>query len=100
MIIFYEKKTGTIVGSIAGRVNTPVELNMWIGDKEKTERIVITWKPIKTVRDLMGRIKEQEFRPEHPQKELFELFDKSGLEIYKYKVNPKNYRLEKNVKLK
>lgn len=40
MIVFYDKTTGKIMGSIAGRYNTPAEMNMWVGDRESTERLI------------------------------------------------------------
>ena len=44
MIIFYDRNTGEIVGVIHGRVHPEPELNMWIGDKATTNRIVCQWK--------------------------------------------------------
>lgn len=45
MIIFYDKNTGKIVGTIDGRVHPKEHLNMWIGDKKENGRLVIQWKP-------------------------------------------------------
>jgi len=44
MIIFYDKKTGRINGSIKGRVHSKEELNMWVGSKDDNARIVCQWK--------------------------------------------------------
>lgn len=54
MIIFYDKKTGDIVGNIEGRIHSDEHLRMWIG--EDTERIVCQW--------VQGE--DGEFHPEIP----------------------------------
>ena len=103
MIIFYDKKTGYITGTIDGRINTPEELNMWVGDPKDTSRIVISWKPVmffdkdnKKVDPIKERDKvfAAEFHPDHPQKELIQTFDNKKLEVLKYKVNLKTMKLE------
>ena len=45
MIIFYDKETKNIIGTIKGRVHSEEHLNMWIGDKEKTDRYIVPFKP-------------------------------------------------------
>ena len=47
MIISYHKKTGKIIGTIDGRKHSKDHLNMWIGNREETERIVVTGEIIK-----------------------------------------------------
>lgn len=44
MIYFYDKETGKIVGTISGRVHSEAQLKMWIGDRDKTERVIVPWK--------------------------------------------------------
>jgi len=44
MIYFYDKETGKIVGTIDGRVHSEAHLKMWIGDRDKTERVIVPWK--------------------------------------------------------
>jgi len=44
MIYFYDKETGKIVGTIEGRVHSEAHLKMWIGDRDKTERVIVPWK--------------------------------------------------------
>ena len=44
MIYFYDKETGKIVGTIDGRVHSKAHLKMWIGDRDKTERVIVPWK--------------------------------------------------------
>ena len=46
MMIFYDRQSGEIVGTVKGRVHSPEEMKMWVGDKDTTERIVCEWKPI------------------------------------------------------
>lgn len=41
MIIFYDKKTGEIIGTIEGRVHYPHQLNAFIGDPHTTVRVII-----------------------------------------------------------
>lgn len=48
MIIFYNRETGDIVGTIEGRVHDEIHHKMWIGDKETTDRLVINWEPVET----------------------------------------------------
>lgn len=43
MIIFYNKQTGVISGTIDGRVHKD-HMNMWVGDKETNDRLVFEWK--------------------------------------------------------
>jgi hypothetical protein len=44
MIIFIDKKTNFPVGTIEGRVHGEQHLKMWIGEKNKTYRIIIEYK--------------------------------------------------------
>jgi hypothetical protein len=62
MIIFYSKQTGEIVGTIDGRVHTPEQLKMWIGDKSENERLIIDWKPEKFLDSDEKEITEEEFK--------------------------------------
>lgn len=82
MIIFYNKKTGNIVGTIDGRVHNDKQLNMWVGDKEETERIVIEWEK-----------SGSNYKPKE-QKEIAIDIDNDHRNIKKYKVNIKNHTLE------
>jgi hypothetical protein len=79
MIIFYNKKTGKIVGNIEGRIHTNEHLNMWIGDREETDRIVCNW--VKKSSDKDSVVLEPEL-----QKEIFSELDKDPKELKKYKV--------------
>lgn len=99
MIIFYDKQTGKIEGTIEGRVTTEDQLKMWIGDQNETDRIVINWKPVKfydkngqetTTKDL---IFTADFEPDHPQKDLFIEIDKDKSKILNYKIDLETMRL-------
>ena len=95
MIIFYEKKTGKIRGTIDGRIHPKEHLNMWVGDKEKIDRIVVNWKVVKHHKDKKGNIIASDFEPNHPQKRLFMTLDKAPINIYKYKINLKTKKFIK-----
>lgn len=88
MIIFYDQESGRIVGAIEGRIHSQEQLAMWIGDPEKTGRIVCNWKP---KADGSG-----DFEPDHEQKELFLKFDEEPMSIYAYRVDVTNKRLVKS----
>ena len=119
MILFYEKATGKIVGTIDGRVHQEEHLKMWVGDKDKTGRIVIQWKPTGketiTIREVpvyeefvdeegftetrqsgVKKYKDRsvDYEPDHPQKKLFMDIENGGLNVYKYKINLKTKELE------
>jgi len=84
MIIFYSKTTGKIVGNIEGRIHGDEHLNMWMGDKDKTDRIVVNWTK-----------SEGQFSPDvqsEDQLEIYKSLDKNPMSIYDYKIdiNTKN----------
>jgi len=83
MIIFYNKKTGEVVGSIDGRIHTEGQLNMWMGDPKETDRIVVQW--------IKG--KDEQFYPDCTQPEIFREFDEGTSAIYKFKVNIKTKKM-------
>jgi len=120
MIIFYNKKTGGIEGTIDGRVHSEDHLKMWIGDKKETDRIICDWKPtgeetftvIETpiyseVIDEDGftdtvqtgvkkqKLKNIEFEPDHKQKDLFIALDKGEDKLANYSIDIKNKLLVK-----
>lgn len=119
MIIFF-KNDGTIIGNIAGRVHGKEHLNMWIGDKKETKRLVVQWKPTgeKTTEKIENVVFAEagedengeplfqsiviedefeiiEFEPEHEQKELFKRLEKNPVEVNNYKVDVKTNKLVK-----
>lgn len=112
MILFYDKQTGKIVGTVNGRVHSPQELEMWVGSKEENGRIVVEWKPtgkeyevevdeskyVEIGVDDFGesifrrevtkkKITKQESEPQTNQKEIFKQIDKNSMDAYKYKVD-------------
>ena len=54
MIIFYNKNTGKIVGTIDGRVHSKEHLKMWIGKRNETSRIICQWE-VEKFTDKKGR---------------------------------------------
>ncbi len=102
MIIFYDKTNGNIIGTIDGRVHIEAQLNMWIGDKNKTDRLIVNWKPItwydkngKKVRKEDPNVYTADFEPDHHQKDLFKEFDKNSSHVYDYKIDVKTKSLLK-----
>lgn len=83
MIIFYNKKTGVIVGRIEGRVHNETHLNMWMGSHKENNRIVCNW-------ILVGK----NYEPDSPQKEVYILLDQNLSLLSNYIVNPKTKLLE------
>lgn len=102
MIIFYNKKTGQIVGTIDGRIHPPEHLNMWVGDKQETDRIIVNWKPIKWYNN-KGEIVDKnspdvftaDYEPDHQQKDIFIEIDKNPIKVYDYYVDIKSKLLVK-----
>jgi hypothetical protein len=72
MIIFYNKKTGKIVGTIEGRIHGEDHLNMWIGSKEDNDRLICQWAKIDNV-----------WQPEE-QKDIFISLDKRETKLKDY----------------
>lgn len=93
MIIFYNKTTGDIVGTIDGRIHNAEHLGMTIGDSSENDKIVIQWKPVifydekgKVVPKGSKRMYTADFEPE-AQKDLIMMFEKTPSEVYTYKVD-------------
>ncbi len=111
MIIFYYKLTGEIQGVINGRIHSEDHFRMWSEEKDKTERIVIQWKPVKWFmkdggelpHDCLDVLDENgdllvftaDFEPDHEQKELFMELDKNSSSVYDYKVDVKTKKIKK-----
>lgn len=94
MMIFYEKDTGRIVGTVNGRIHSPEEMNMWVGDKDKTERIICQWveKEMGT-----GKNKKKINVPERDP-ELFETLENTRRIGKEYKVDPQTKKIKKKTK--
>jgi len=102
MIIFYNKNTGQIVGTILGRIHNKDELKMWIGDKNETLRLIVNWKPYKWFNKEGEEVPKDapdvftaKFKPDHPQAKLFEQLEKNPTKIYEYKIDLKTKKLIK-----
>lgn len=92
MIIFYNKETGKIEGTIAGRVHREDHLKMWVGNKDETKRIVCNWKKDK---------KEKKWKPDvkdKKQAKIFESLDKKKTKIKEYEVDVKSKTLRRKQK--
>lgn len=79
MILFYEKQTGKIIGTIDGRIHNEDHLKMWIGDPTKIGRMIIEWAKDGATGD---------YRPDFPQEDIArELDAKPILAHTKYKIH-------------
>ena len=78
---------------------------MWIGDKKKTERIIVNWKPYRFFDQKGKRINKTklkkdktynaDFEPDTKQKEIFKEFDKKPMRVYDFIVDIKSKKLIK-----
>jgi len=109
MIIFYNRKTGKIAGTIDGRVHNEDHLRMWVGTKEENDRLIIDWSPTqwydrngkqvaKDAKDKKGNrlAFTADFMPNHPQKELFVEIEKQTVKLQDYQIDLKTKQLVKN----
>jgi len=108
MIIFYDQ-TGQIVGTVEGRIHPPEHLKMWVGDREKTERVIVEWEPSQYFDQKGNKVEKSklekdktynvEFEPNCAQKELFREIDKNPSLLYEYKFDIKKKEfIPKNTK--
>lgn len=86
MIIFYNKQTGIIKGTIEGRIHGKDHFDMWIGEKDENDRIVIPW------------IKKEggSFEPnteDEDQKKIFVDIDKDPISIYNFTIDLNSKKL-------
>jgi hypothetical protein len=62
MIIFYNKKTGSILGTIAGRVHDQAQMGMTITNKETpaedVEKYIIGWEQTNELEDFIEEVEE------------------------------------------
>ena len=116
MIVFADKKSGKIIGTIDGRIHSEAHLRMWLGDKKTTERIIISWKSVvdgeeevlqealqKVGKDESGQtlfkkvkfkkmIQKKHWEPDCEQKDLMMDFDRRRKKIRDYKIDLKTKR--------
>lgn len=93
MILFYNKIDGSITGTIEGRIHNPIQLGMWIGKKEETQRIVVNWIPVRWYNKNGMEIKKDDpevytsdFEPDTIQKDIFIDLDKNLTHVFDYFV--------------
>ena len=95
MIIFYNKKTGSITGTIEGRIHLEHHLKMWVGKKGKTNRLIIQWKAVKDHKDKEGNVIARDYSPDTTQKDIFVELDQKPSKIHEYKIDIKTKLLVK-----
>ena len=109
MIVYYKKTGGDIVGTTEGRIHHEGELEMWLGDRNEIDRLVVQWIIDKYFTkdghelpsDRLDALDENgnliyhhcSFKPDNPQRELFEFLDRNPNEVYKYKFDIKTKQL-------
>lgn len=93
MIIFFDKKTGQVLGTINGRIHAEAQLKAWVGDKNTTDRIICQWKPVKDYKNEKGDIVAQDFSPDSNQPDLFVNLDKNPSLVYNMKVDTRTKSL-------
>lgn len=81
MILFYDKNTGEIKGTINGRIHNERQLQMWVG--ENTQRIVCNW-----------IYKDGGFEPELEPQNLWSLLESSPVKIADFVIDINTKRLE------
>lgn len=105
MIVFYKRDTGDIVGTIEGRIHAAGQLNIWIGEKQEVDRLVLDWIPIRkeprTIKEnvfddngnSIGTVDKEIlvtiYEPRSEQKELIMDIDKQLKSIMDYRVDIK-----------
>ncbi len=123
MIVFYNKKTGQIVGTISGRVHSEAQMKMWVGDRKENKRVIFQWEPIKKIpveqevnqfvklgvdektgKDVFQQVKKKIIKHKtvwgvkHKQKDLLERIAKRKDKFRNYKISLKTGHLIKNTK--
>ena len=91
MIIFYNKKTGKVIGTIEGRIHGSEHKNMWIGEKNKTSRIIYNWK----------KNKDGKYEPDVKDKKQMEFLkniDKTTKIVYDFVIDIDTKKLTKKKK--
>ena len=92
MIIFYEKDTGKIKGTIEGRVHGETHLNQWVGDRDSTYRLIVNWH--KNDNDV--------WEPNAGDQEQIDIFielDKNPTSVYDYLIDSVSGKLIKKEKM-
>ena len=108
MILFYNRKTGRIIGKIDGRVHSEDHLKMWYGTKEENERIIINWLPVAYFDKHGKKVEKDEknedgskkaytadFMPDHTQSDILVAIEKDPHTLSEYKIDLKTKQLVK-----
>lgn len=107
MIIFYDKQTGDIKGTVDGRTHSEAHLKMGM---ENCDRIIVQWKPLKWFDKEGNEVPNDALHPEtlfplavaadftpdvtdEMQNKIFFEIDANSREVYKYKVDLKTKTL-------
>ena len=73
MIVFYDKQTGDIQGTINGRIHDEGHLKMWLGNKDEVDRLVVQWKAVDNI-ELDNGETAVVFEPDLDTKEQRDMF--------------------------
>ena len=92
MIIFYEKTTGKIVGTIEGRVHGYADMDQWIGKRNITDRKVVGWVK-KDDSKWEPNIDDQE------QRDIYIKLDKNPTSVYDYSIDTVSGKLVQKEKV-
>jgi len=94
MIIFYNKKSGEIIGTIDGRVHDEGQLKVSITQPNiEVDKIVCQWKISRQY--IKNGKKYTEFEPDNVQKDTFIEIDKNSSSVYQYKIDLETKKLIK-----
>ena len=91
MIVFYITKTGRVVGTIEGRIHGKEHLDIWIGGRNKTSRIIYNWKKNK-----LGKY-EPDIKDKAQRKIIKDIDKKTNL-VYNFMIDVTTKKLIKKTK--
>jgi len=91
MIVFYITKTGRMVGTIEGRIHGKEHLDIWIGGRNKTSRIIYNWKKNK-----LGKY-EPDIK-DKAQRKIIKDIDKETNLVYNFMIDVTTKKLIKKTK--
>lgn len=94
MIIFFDKTTGIITGTVIGRIHTEDQKKMVIGEIDKTDKIIVDWIPFKWYREDGVEVPENDptiytadYKPDSEQPDIFIELDKDPSKVNEYTVD-------------
>ena len=97
MIIFFNKTTGDIVGTINDRIHGEGHLNMYIGTPKENDRLIVQWKEVGTERleDGSKAIISAPDLDTKEQRDIFSIIERGEAHPNDYKVDTKTKNLVK-----